>query len=123
MRNGIPLNDDDRLPWLFKIRNQIDKCLTEGKTSVLACSALKVSYRYILTQGIQKVLIVYLRGSKELIQNRLQARTGHYMPSSLLDSQFSALEEPSGDNTVWINIDSDIDEVVAAADQQISQKL
>jgi len=123
MKNGIPLNDEDRWPWLLNVKEKIDGCLKEGKSAVLACSALKQVYRDILTKDISKSLIIYLRGSKELIQNRLVSRKGHYMPSSLLDSQFAALEEPKGDNAIWVDIDGSMEEVVAAANQQISQKL
>jgi len=95
MESGIPLNDDDRAPWLEELSRQIKKW-NKKKGAVLACSALKKKYRELLkaNSGPNEVLFVYLKGSKELILNRLKKRSGHYMPPDLLDSQFADLEEP-----------------------------
>lgn len=89
MSQGIPLTDEDRLPWLETLRNLLH---TENAGCVLACSALKQKYRDILQSSETK--FVYLKADKSLIINRLRARKDHYMPSSLIDSQFKALEEP-----------------------------
>lgn len=94
MRNGIPLDDTDREPWLLTLRDLIQDHHDRGGL-VLACSALKERYRKILSGGTDSITWIYLRGSKEAIRARLQARTGHFMPASLVDSQFATLEEPT----------------------------
>ena len=93
MRNAIPLTDDDRRPWLETLRDLIRECLALGDSAILACSALKESYREcLLIDG--KVKLVYLKGDYETIQRRLKGRHNHYMNPRLLDSQFETLEEP-----------------------------
>lgn len=94
MKSGQPLNDEDRKPWLETMAVKIDEW-KKGSGAVLACSALKKSYRGILDAD-SEAFWVHLKGDKELIRERMKARTGHYMPSTLLDSQFSTLEEPEG---------------------------
>jgi gluconokinase len=103
MRHGIPLNDLDRVPWLLALQQAIQQWLQENKNMVLACSALKASYRQVLVLDEKRVIVVYLKGSFELIQKRLQQRHGHFMGEKLLKSQFDALEEPSGAVTVDIS--------------------
>ncbi|MBP5971679.1 gluconokinase [Brasilonema sp. CT11] len=103
MRYGIPLNDLDRVPWLLALQQAIQQWLQENKNMVLACSALKASYRQVLVLDEKRVIVVYLKGSFELIQKRLQERHGHFMGEKLLKSQFDALEEPSGAVTVDIS--------------------
>lgn len=103
MRSGKPLNDQDRYPWLKTLADQIEKMNQEGG-GVLACSALKQSYRDILAGADgAKVTFVYLKGNQDLIADRLSGREGHYMPAELLDSQFQTLEEPMDSVTVSIN--------------------
>jgi gluconokinase len=97
MRGGTPLNDADRLPWLEKIAEEIDRWRGGGLSGVVTCSALKRAYRDIIIGSRPEVQLVYLKGSYELIQSRLAARHEHYMPAALLDSQFAALEEPAPD--------------------------
>ena len=93
MKNGIPLNDEDRLPWLENLAKELKRKESEG--AVLACSALKKSYRIILKSLISKKLeIVFLEGSFEKIKERMESRSGHFMPSKLLKSQFDTLEFP-----------------------------
>ena len=112
MSQGIPLNDDDRLPWLEAIAARIDEARRTRTPVIVTCSALKRSYREILTGGHDDVGFVYLRGAKDLIAGRLNARTNHYMPPGLLDSQFAALQEPGGDEpTLAIAIDAPPDEI------------
>jgi gluconokinase len=94
MRRSIPLEDADRWPWLQILAAQVGLWLAAGKTVVLACSALKQSYRDVLAQGRPGVRFVHLEGDKALIRRRLDARRGHYMPATLLDSQIAALEPP-----------------------------
>ncbi len=94
MSLGIPLEDADRLPWLLQLQSTIDWWLLENKNAVLACSALKASYREMLRRDPQQVKIVYLKGDFELFVARLRNRENHYMKADLLSSQFAALEEP-----------------------------
>ncbi len=112
MESGVPLDDADRQPWLETMRGEIGRWLDTDQTVVLACSALKASYREILQGGRPGVRFVYLKGSKALIASRLEQRRGHYMPPSLLDSQFGALEEPA--DAVTVAVDQSPDAIVAA---------
>ncbi len=113
MRTGHPLTDEDRWPWLRAIAAEIDRKLSLGEHIVVACSALKQAYREILVHGQKDVRIVYLRGSRNLIANRLEARQDHFMPPRLLDSQFKALEEPHIDEgPIVVEIDTSVDRIV-----------
>lgn len=102
MRRGIPLTEADRTPWLQDLQAAIKNWLQENKNMVLACSALKESYRQFLVVDRERIKLVYLKGSYELIQQRLQERHNHYMTEKLLDSQFNTLEEPS--DTLYIDV-------------------
>lgn len=97
MHGGTPLDDADRWPWLQSIAAWIDATRSTGRHGVLACSALKRSYRDILIGDRPNVRLVYLRGDEKLIQVRQAARHGHYMPPSLVHSQFETLQEPGED--------------------------
>jgi carbohydrate kinase (thermoresistant glucokinase family) len=97
MRAGTPLTDADRMPWLHKIAEEIDGWRARGECGVLTCSALKRSYRDIIIGDRRDVVLVYLKGSRERIHQRMIARHGHFMPLALLDSQFATLEEPTPD--------------------------
>jgi carbohydrate kinase (thermoresistant glucokinase family) len=94
MARGEALDDADRQPWLALLAAKMDQWLAAGST-ILACSALKETYRRTLVRGRSQVCIVYLKGTKELIRQRLTDRVHRYMPPTLLDSQFAALEEPT----------------------------
>ena len=111
MASGIPLTDADRAPWLASLHALISTCETKNRPGVLACSALKESYRQTLLAGNPGVRIVYLQGSYELIWSRMSARPGHYMKPSMLQSQFDALEEP--ENALTMDIDLPVDEIVS----------
>jgi gluconokinase len=102
MHQGIPLTDADRLPWLEEIHRRIQQWLAENRNVVLACSALKASYRELLWHG-GEVKLVYLKGTYELISDRLRARHGHFTGEQILASQFAALEEPTDALTVDIS--------------------
>jgi len=102
MRCGIPLTEADRIPWLHDLQIAIKNWLQENKSMVLACSALKESYRQFLVVDSERIKLVYLKGSYELIQKRLQERHNHYMSEKLLDTQFNTLEEPL--DTVYIDV-------------------
>ena len=94
MHRGIALDDADRAPWLSAIRKLILAMLSEGREGVVACSALKQSYRDEIVLDPNSVKVVYLKGSKEVIADRLRNRVGHFMNPDLLQSQFETLEEP-----------------------------
>jgi len=97
MHSGVPLTDEDRWPWLHGIAAWIDATQRVGNHGTIACSALKRAYRDILVGNRPDVRLVYLKGERDLIARRLAARDGHFMPPSLLDSQFATLEEPKAD--------------------------
>jgi gluconokinase len=111
MRRGVALSDKDREPWLVRLRAAISSWIGEGKNVVLACSALKRFYRQQLDVGPQ-VRFVYLKGSSQLISERLRARAGHFAGEAILAGQFADLEEPKDAVTV---------EIGAAPEQIVSQ--
>ena len=94
MHSGIALDDADRAPWLSAVRKLIQGMLVEGRDGVVACSALKQSYRDETVVDPKSVKVVYLKGAKEVIAERLRHRGGHFMNPDLLQSQFDTLEEP-----------------------------
>jgi len=110
MSAGQPLTDADRRPWLEALRKLIATHSAENQPLVLACSALKKTYRDQLRRGNAGVCFVYLRGEYDLIAGRMQERTGHYMPAGLLDSQFAALEEPT--HALVVDVDRPVKELV-----------
>lgn len=117
MANGIPLNDADRAPWLRALHALISTSLKENRPSVLACSALKESYREQLLAGKEGVQFVYLKGSYDLIWSRISRRKGHYMKPQMLRSQFEDLEEPAD---AWIfDVSLPVEEIVQGIIQQI----
>ncbi|WP_151529784.1 MULTISPECIES: gluconokinase [Corynebacterium] len=97
MAAGIPLTDEDRWPWLENLRQWIADQDKDGVTTVLACSALKRSYRDILAAGAEGVFFLHLVASKAITAERMNARAGHFMPASLLDSQLATLEDLAED--------------------------
>ena len=108
MKAGVPLQDADRWPWLSRLNRE----LKQLENAVLACSALKESYRERLAQGIPDFRVVYLHGSETLIRARLESRQHRYMPAALLDSQLAALEPPA--RAIVIDVAAPLDECVAA---------
>ncbi len=113
--HGIPLNDSDRAPWLAALRSAILQWDKEGKRVVLACSALKESYRDELRAG--DVRFVYLKGHYELIRERLGSRHGHFATESILQSQLADLEEPQ--NAITVQVDQPPDAVVSEIIQRM----
>ncbi len=97
MHRGEPLNDEDRWPWLHAIAEWIDATRHAGGHGVVACSALKRAYRDVLIGDRRDVRLVFLKGDRELIARRIAARADHFMPTTLLDSQFATLQEPQAD--------------------------
>jgi carbohydrate kinase (thermoresistant glucokinase family) len=112
MAAGLPLDDADRLPWLHALRDLVDRCLATGENAVLACSALRRSYRQILGTDRPEVSLVHLQGSFAQIDRRLAARQGHFMPRALLASQIAALEEPQEGEAVAVSVDGTPEEIV-----------
>jgi gluconokinase len=120
MAAGHPLTDEDRAPWLEKVARWVEERLDAGENGIITCSALKRSYRDVINRRRSGVLFVYLAGSRETIGARLAVRHGHFMPSSLLDSQFADLEEPTSDEpAIRVDIGPAPDEIA----QGILEKL
>ena len=109
MRRGQPLTDEDRSGWLSALAALIHEQARQNQSAVIACSALKQSYRDRLQT--EDVRFVYLRGSLDVIETRMQQRAGHYMPPSLLASQFATLEEPQ--NALTVDVDQPPERIVA----------
>lgn len=120
MRSGHPLSDADRLPWLRTLRELIDDELQAGRSLVLACSALRQSYRDALVSSAGQVVFVYLKIDPETARRRLEARAGHYMPASLIPSQFETLEEP--EHAIMVDGELPPAEAVSKAVQQLIGK-
>lgn len=107
MRAGIPLQDEDRWPWLERIGQCLDAPIRQGQGRVVACSALKRVYRDRIRQHASRVLFVFLDGSADTIRQRMAARVGHYMPPELLASQLGTLERPTADESDVLRLDID----------------
>ena len=103
MSRGTPLSDEDRWPWLAELRKLIDQLIGQGQDAVLACSALKRSYRDRLQGDAAQVAFVYLKGDYGTVWERLSARPGHFMRAGMLESQFQTLEEPDDATIVDIS--------------------
>ena len=98
MATGHPLTDDDRWPWLVRVHDWMAQHVQQGRPGVITCSALKRRYRDLLVRGIaEHVVFVHLSGDREQLLSRLRVRQGHFMPATLLDSQFADLEPPAAD--------------------------
>ena len=121
MSRGEPLTDGDRWPWLQGIAAWIAEHRAAGTTCIVTCSALKRSYRDIVTNGQSAdVRLVYLKGDFDLIDARLKARTGHFMPPGLLRSQFDALQEPGADErTITVPIDAAPEDIAGRAIERL----
>ncbi|RCW27349.1 gluconate kinase (SKI family) [Ciceribacter lividus] len=117
MSRGEPLSDEDRWPWLEIIGRTMADALGRGDGIVVSCSALKKAYRDRLRAAIGgRLSFVYLEGTRELLSERMGSRTGHFMPTSLLDSQLATLEVPTGEpGVVTVDIDRGIGEIVDMA--------
>lgn len=122
MSAGLPLTDADRQGWLKALAERIREAVHDGTGLVLACSALKRSYRDLLRveSGAPWLQFIFLCGERALIAERLAARRGHYMPALLLESQFEALEEPSPDERAWAyEVTRSPEDLVAAIAQRV----
>lgn len=123
MHNGTPLTDADRMPWLHRIAGEVDTWRAHGEAGVLACSALKRSYRDIIIGARPDVVLVYLRGSHNLIRQRMAERHAHFMPVALLDSQFASLQEPTPDeHPITVDVDNRPADIAAQIVRQIEAR-
>ncbi|MBP7962935.1 MAG: gluconokinase [Caldilineaceae bacterium] len=126
MASGVPLNDEDRHPWLISLHDLLAKHLARNESAVLACSALKTKYRDRLRQGNDGVKFVYLDGDFDTIWPRISARSGHYMKADLLQSQFEALEPPDADEALILSVAQPVDAILAqilrASQNEIAEK-
>ena len=118
MKHGIPLNDQDRIPWLRALRNELRRLLAEGRSVILACSALKESYRKLLSDDVAPMSFVLLDVDQETIRERLQHRSAHFFPKELMNSQFAALEKPK--DAIIIDARKSLDEVIDRVVQAVS---
>jgi gluconokinase len=119
MKSGRPLDDADRAPWLVRVEAWIGAELATGRSGVITCSALKRTYRSAIVAGREGVILVYLDGSEPLIARRIARRRGHFMPPSLLASQFADLQAPGPlENPIVVDIDqpvaAQVDDIVDA---------
>lgn len=112
MERGEPLTDKDRWPWLETLRDFIHERLVQENPAVVACSALKASYREVLLDGNEEAQIVHLQGDYDLIQQRMENRTDHFFDSDLLTSQFEALEPPTSDDVLTVTVDAPLPAIV-----------
>lgn len=121
MASGVPLDDDDRRPWLVELSG----ILRAGPPAVMTCSALKRSYRDLLREGVTEgVLFVHLVGTREVLMSRMTQRKRHFMPTSLLDDQLATLEPLEPDEWgVVVDVTPPLDEVVAAAERAVRAEL
>ena len=121
MARGIPLTDDDRWPWLDLVGAELAAATQRGESVVVTCSALKKIYRDRLRQESRGPLhFVFLTGNPELLERRMGARKGHFMPTSLLQSQLATLEDPRGETgVVAVDIDADLETIVDDAMQKL----
>jgi gluconokinase len=102
MTAGIPLTDEDRAQWLRSLAARIGEARSAGTGIVVTCSALKRSYRDVLRAQAPELQLVFLRGSRALLTDRLAGRRGHFMPPSLLESQLATLQEPAAEEGAWV---------------------
>ena len=124
MSAKTPLTDEDRWPWLQILRERILEMRAQTSWHVLACSALKRKYRELLRgdDSDKELQFVYMRGSKELIASRLNARKGHFFQPALLDSQFAALEEPETGEAIVVDISGTPEEIVQSVLETLGQE-
>lgn len=116
MSAGIPLTDEDRLPWLKALADEIGRHAEEGRSVVVTCSALRRSYRDLLRASTPEVFFVHLHAPFEVLEKRMAHRTKHFMPTSLLQSQFDTLEPLQDDESgALVDVSPPLEEVVAAA--------
>ncbi|NXU55479.1 GNTK gluconokinase, partial [Turnix velox] len=138
MAQGIPLNDEDRIPWLCALHEILQREDSSAQDTILACSALKKMYRRVLARGASasesnqpektgeatalKILFVHLDGPMDIIAGYLEKRRGHFMPPGLLKSQFDTLEPPSApENFITVNVEKSLSEIMLEIENAIFQ--
>lgn len=116
MADGHALNDDDRAPWLERIRDAAFSIEKKNEIGVIVCSALKKAYRDTIRDGNDKVVFLHLHAEKDIIVKRMKDREGHFMPVSLLDSQYATLEMPTSDEplTHMVDVSCELEQVVTS---------
>jgi gluconokinase len=119
MKHGIPLNDDDRVPWLQRLHDELQHQLAEHHSVILACSALRESYRNKLRDHVPSLTFVHLDVDAETIRNRLQHRTAHFFPKELMESQFATLEKPK--DAIIVDARKPLDAVVDQVIQSLGE--
>jgi carbohydrate kinase (thermoresistant glucokinase family) len=112
MRRGVPLTDEDRVPWLHAVRERIDAQVEANQSAIFACSALKSWYREILIDGVPGLKLIHLVGSRDEIRQRAEQRVHQYMPASLVDSQFETLEHPQ--NAISVSVSGEVSDTLKA---------
>ena len=117
MAAGTPLEDSDRWPWLEKINKELLKIQKQGKSAVIGCSALKQAYRERLARGLRDFEIVYLHGDFKLLQSRIAARKHRFMPATLLQSQFDALEPPA--HAIEVDVSAPVESALSKIKKQL----
>ena len=120
MASGVPLEDADRWPWLEKINEELLKIQDEDRSAVVGCSALKQAYRERLARGLRDFKVVYLRGDFGLLQSRIAARKHRFMPPTLLQSQFDALEPPA--HAVEVDVSAPVESSLSKIKKQLRQR-
>jgi gluconokinase len=119
MESGIPLNDSDRAPWLAALHGQLLSTLKTGRHPVLACSALKATYRAQLLEGLDGIAVIYLKGNYDLIWSRMSTRESHYMKPDMLQSQLDALEEPK--DAILLDVNMPVKEMIDEITNKIEE--
>lgn len=122
MAQGMPLDDNDRIPWLERINDAVFSLTQKNEQGIIICSALKKAYRDRIRQGNQNVYFVFLHGEFEVVLDRMRQRQGHFMKAEMLKSQFETLEIPQSDENgvIFIDIDAPFEQVVARCIQGIT---
>jgi len=124
MSGGLPLTDEHRVPWLESIGREIATSVSRGEGVVAACSALKQVYRDRLRAHSPEIVFVYLMLDPDMARQRVAQRKGHFMPASLVESQFAALEPPTSDeNVLFLDATRPVSELVAAAAARLAARV
>ncbi len=124
MEGGEPLTDEDRAPWLATISERAQEEAAAGRSTLITCSALKRDYRDLLRKGVETMFFLHLHADAEVLATRMAGRSGHFMPTGLLQSQLDTLEPLADDEDgTVIDVTGSVDEVVALAEQAVRDRL
>jgi len=119
MASGDPLEDEDRVPWLYTINKLLQERQAEGVSIIISCSALKGWYREILRRDVDNLIFVYLAGEYETILQRMQSRGAHFMKANMLHSQFEDLESPSTSEALVVSIKDPVEDIVEVVVEKV----